>query len=391
MAGRTNRIVWIAAAVAAMGVTACNDLGTGLGSRDDPRNLVGTYHWVFGGFDDGQPYGYPTVELTWDLPRDGNFDPFRVWARGRGSYELIATVTSCIDGFCRYVDMNVREGDTYDYYVTTVDEWDGADIGSSSDVRVTVPVTPVLDRPTNVATVALDGAAYLQWDATGAQLYEIWVEPEGQSLFVIGETDGTSYLDDRAENGTRYRYWIAAVDAEGHRSALSSGVDATPRPDYHADILYSFSDQPDQSGFRFVTSDDQNPILGGSSASAQWRLEEVGGALQIQPLGGSRITLGTFTTQLTCGPGSESNCVDVPVAPSDGSFASSAVTVESGYTYVLSVTGGDGRRHYGKLRVQGTSVDSAGRSLMIFDWAYQLRPDDPSLVVGVPGSSIGLR
>lgn len=382
--GKVKRFSVLGIVMLAGFAAACDDVGTGPGSWDDPRNLTGDYRWVFSGYDNGQPYGYPSVELTWDMPRDANFDPFRVWARNSrgGSWELIATVTSCIDGFCRYLDVNVAQGESYDYYITTVDEWDGADIGASSDVRVDVPRDPDLDSPTGVDAVSLDGAAYLRWDATGALLYEVWAEPEGESIFLIGETDGTSYMDDRAENGVRYRYWVAAVDGDGYRSALSSSATAIPRPDYHTDVVYSFSDQTDQSGFRFVTSEDQNPIVSGTSGSAQWRLEEVGGILRLQPLGSTRITSGTFTTQLTCGPGSEADCVEVASAPGDGSFGSSPVAVAAGHTYVFSVTGDDGRRHFAKIRVQAGTVDTSGRDLIIFDWAYQLRSDEPSLQLG---------
>src|SRR5690606_12668015 len=130
------------------------------------------------------------------------------------------------------------------------------------------------------------------------------------AIFLVGETDGNSYLDDRAENGVRYRYYLAAVDGFDHVSSLSQSADAFPRPDFHAEIIDADADLPTASGFRFVSSESQDPIVAGSAGNAQWRVEVSGGRLVIRPLGQTRVTAGTFTTQLTCGPGSESNCVD---------------------------------------------------------------------------------
>src|SRR5690606_13179702 len=126
--------------------------------------------------------------------------------------------------------------------------------------------------------------------------------------------DGTSYLDDRAENGTRYRYWIAAEDRFGHTSGLSPSADGFPRPDFHAEVIYEFGDQPAASGFRFVVEENSGPIVSGSAVGAQWRLETVGGALHLVPLGQTRITAGQFTTALTCGPGSDATCEDIRIA-----------------------------------------------------------------------------
>jgi hypothetical protein len=177
----------------------------------------------------------------------------------------------------------------------------------------------------------------------------------------------------------RYQYRIAGVDADGHVSPLSGVGEAFPRPDFHADVIYSHADHPTASGFRFVTSETQDPILPGTATGAQWRFEVVNNVFRIQPLGATAVTAGTFTTQLTCGPGSDANCIDVRVAPAAAQFGVSPVTVLTGHTYVFRVVAADGRTHYAKIRVQGTSVDTQGRRLMVFDWAYQLRPDERSL------------
>jgi len=48
-------------------------------------------------------------------------------------------------------------------------------------------------------------------------------------------------------------------------------------------------------------------------------------------------------------------------------------------TYVLRVIGDDGAQHFGAIRVSLLGFDQDGAALMIFDWAYQLQPGNPSL------------
>jgi hypothetical protein len=377
---RSGLIVPIAV-LAMSGLSACEEDGVGPDSNIDPRDLAGDYSWIFQQWEVGSPRGYPAVELTWELPAVYSNEPFRVYgARAGGVYGLIATVTSCSEGFCEYTDTNVRGGQSYDYYVATYDERDGVDVGVSDAVRVDVPLFPTVTPPAAPRATALDGAAFLTWEPTGAQLYRILAEGEDNATFLIGETDGTSFLDDRAANGVRYRYFIAGSDAEGHVSALSPSAQAIPRPDFHAELLYVHADSAQASGFRFVSDENSNPIMSGTSGSAQWRLEATAtGQPRIVPLLDTAITGGTFTTQLSCGPGSDQSCEDVRVAPASGQFSSAPVTVEAGRTYVLRVTGADNRLHYGKIRIQGATTNTAGRRLIVFDWAYQLRADEPSL------------
>lgn len=354
--------------------------GTGPGTQYEPRLLDGEYNYVFEQWNQGTPQGHPAVQLTWQLPSSYRNEPFRVYAgEAGGGYGLIATVTSCKDGVCAYTDTNVLHGQSYDYYVATLDERDGAELATSEAIRVSVPQRPTVAVPGSIRATALDGAAFVQWAASGAERYMILSEAESGDTFLIGETDGTSFIDDRADNGIRYRYFLAAVDQAGHVSSLSSGAQATPRPDFFADIVYATADSIQASGFRFVTAETGDPIVRGDADNAHWRLEASGNSLLIVPRNGSTITAGTFTTALTCGPGSDANCVDIRVAPATSEFGSGAVTAQSGNTYVMRVTASDNRIHYAKIRVQGSSVETGGKRLLIFDWAYQLKPDEPSL------------
>lgn len=391
--GTTGR-TWRGVALAASGLFAIAGCGSdggiivGPGGTDlQPGNFDARYEWVLHGWQPGglDPVGHAGVVLTWTLPADWDREPFRVYARRSVSsdYVAISTITSCADDICSYTDLNVSPGQSYDYFVATVDERTDEEFESEA-VAVQVPSAALPQTPGSPEVTALDDALYLTWQSTGAARYRIFLERIGTSeeFVEIGETDGTSFVDERAENGVEYGYRIAAIDPIGQfsrRSAIGSGI---PRPDYHTELVWSHLDDPSASGFRFQSSDDLDPIYGGLDAQAQWRLDESNGVLTIVPNSGTLVTAGYFTTALTCGPAADADCISVATAPAASEFGSGAVEVAAGNTYVFQVTGDDGSKHYGKIRVQGSSVDTSGSTVLLFDWAYQLLPNEPSLSVG---------
>lgn len=352
-----------------------------------PRNFDARSEWVLHGWEAGTlaPIGHPGVVLTWSLPAQWDGEVFRVYARssGAGQYTAIATVTSCAEGTCSYTDLNVLAGQSYDFIVASVDEASDRETRSES-LRVDVPAASSPATPAAPEVVALDGALFLTWPSTGAERYRVFLEQIGSAtdFIEIGETDGTAFLDVRADNGITYGYRVAGIDPNGEfssRSAIGSGI---ARPDYHAELIWSHNDVPTASGFRFQETETADPIVGGTASGAQWRLEEIGGVLSIVPLGSTAVTAGQFTTSLACGPGAESDCEAITVAPPASSFGTTAVEVRTGNTYVFRVVASDGREHFAKIRVQGTGVNASGESYMVLDWAYQLQPDQPSLNVG---------
>lgn len=352
---------------------------------DAPTDFTAEYRWLLEGWSGTQPVGDASVQLSWYVPRDWNGEPFRVYSRrsGGGNYLATATVTSCVAERCVYSDVNVSPGRSYDYYVVPVDERSGVEGEPSEALRVAVPGSGRPAAPAAPLAVSLDDAVFLDWQATGAQRYLVFVESQGRDpddLFSIGETDGSGFLDLRAVNGTRYHYSVAAVDTLGHVSDRSALATANPRPDAHGELVYAFADLAAQSGFRFPQS-GRTGVVSGSAADAHWRLESVGGTLSLVPLNGSAVTPGTLTSALTCGPGSDPECVSVNRAPATG-YQTTPVPLDAEYTYVLRVRGSDGRTRHAKVRVQLLGSDQQGRRLMIFDWAYQLTPDEPSLNVG---------
>lgn len=374
---------WLAPLATVLLLAACDGSGGVITPRSEaPRDLVASYAWELDSWQNGEPIGAPRVELSWAIPAGWAEEPFRIYARGgSGAFSPIATVTSCAEGICTYVDTNVRNGESYEYFVAAVDERTGREV-ESARLRITLPTFSAPASPTDLVVRGLDGMNFLRWTQEGAQRFRVLLQLD-QGFFDLGETDSQSFLDDRAENGMEHRYLVAAVDTLGHFSRLSAVGAGVPRPDYHAELLYPMEVNVGESGFRFVDSPEtQDPVMDGNSSQAQWRLETSNGETFIRPLGATRITQGTFTTALSCGPGEESDCIDVSEAPGSGEFGSARVVAQAASTYVLRVQSSDGRTHFAKIRVLGTTRDSSDRPVLIFDWAYQLRSDDVRLDVG---------
>jgi hypothetical protein len=385
---------YIAAAALLLAAACDNDPNVVIVDPDDPpgmpTDLFATYAWVLETFQNGQPVGYPSVQVTWLPPSDWDDEVFRVYGKraSAAGFTLIGTVTSCTDAGCVYTDRNVQPGANYEYYVSAYDE--SSDLETESDFRdvVGVPGTPRPAPPTGLDGVGLDDAAFLRWTANPANgnsvsryvVYLTRVNGEA-SLYQAGQTDGNGFLDQRAENGSRFGYRVAALDSLGHYSNLSSEVFVSPRPDFSGELVYAFADSASLSGFRFQPDEADNPIVAGTSTSAHWRLESNLNGWRIVPLNGTQVTEWGRTTALVCGPGADAGCTAARTAPTAG-YTTSAIAVDAEYSYVFRVTGNDGQPHFAVLRVTMLGTDQNGKDLMIFDWAYQTRPNEPQLSIG---------
>lgn len=353
-----------------------------------PTDLFASYAWVLEGFQNGQPVGYPSVQVTWLPPSSWDDEVFRVYGKrtSASSFTLIGTVTSCTDLGCVYTDRNVQPGVSYEYYVAAFNE--RGNLETASDFRdvVAVPAAQRPAPPTSLDAVGLDNAAFLRWSppssAGAVSKYVVYLTSvDGKAaLYQAGQTDGTGFLDQRAENGSRFGYRVATLDTLGHYSNLSSEVFASPRPDFSGELVYAFADSAAASGFRFQANEADNPIVPGTSPSAHWRLESDMSGWRIVPLNGTQVTEFGRTTALVCGPGADAGCRAARVAPAAG-YTTAAIPVNAEYSYVFRVTGSDGKPHFAVLRVTMLGTDQSGKDLMIFDWAYQTIPNDPQLSV----------
>lgn len=386
----TKRLMSAAAALLLLAACERSDRGVIVGPGDpgEPRDFAVQYQWVFEGFNGTTAVGYPSVQMSWLPPSDWNGEVFRIYGKRAGSanYTLMATVTSCTQAGCVYTDRDVQYGSQYTYYVASVDERGGGETSSEFAETIAVPASTRPAAPTAGAPVGLDDAVYLRWtdNANGASVARYMVfltQLQGQQeLYRVGETDGRGYLDEQAQNGFEYGYRVAAVDTLGHVSNLSSQMLAVPRPDFRGELVYAHAADPAQSGFRFVTSESQNPIVPGGATNAHFRLESGAAGWRLVPLNGAQVVEFGRTTALTCGPGADADCRAATVAPSSG-YGTAPVAVTPEFSYVFRVPGTAGQTHHGVVRVTLLGSDQSGRDLMIFDWAYQVIPNEPRLNV----------
>lgn len=331
------------------------------------------------------------VHVTWELAAGWSGESFRVYSRRvtDADYFLIAEVTNCSGGLCSYTDVNVEPGVTYQYFVASVSA-DGTESASPFSVEVSVPFPTPPPTPASMEIVALDGAAFLRWSdesrsADDFSYYRIYLAG-AQTDFLLGETDSEGFLDLLAANGSTYTYYVTAVDGDGHESGAGPLASGTPRPDFHNEWLWTVEDLRGASGFRFRADESIDPVVSGSDPGRHFRLETDGAGSWIVPGPGAEIHASAFaTTALTCGPGADAGCVALEEAPLEG-YLGTAVQALPQSTYVLRVVGDDGLTHYGAVRVTLLGRDQNGDRIMIFDWSYQLQPDNPSLTPPPPGA-----
>ena len=376
-------------AAALLGACRNDDVFVGGGGDrpDAPTQLRAQSAWVLEGFSGTQAVGHAVVNLTWLPPSRWNGEPFRVYGRrsGDAQYTLIATVTSCTTSGCVYVDRDVAAGGRYDYYVATYDQRSDQESSTQFSETAAVPDGTRPSAPVADSTIALDNVLYVRWHPSGSSAalwkYQVYLTHVGSqaSLYQAGEADSTGYVDLRARNGTTYSYRIAAVDTLGRVSDLSNEITGLPRPDARAELVYAFADSAAASGFRFHTTESTLPIVSGTSANAQWRLEaDAVNGWRIVPLNGSSVVEFGRTTDIACGPGADASCRAVTRAPAAG-YQTTPIVVKQEFSYVLRVVGADVQPHYGVVRATILGRDGAGKALMIFDWSYQTAANDPRL------------
>lgn len=328
------------------------------------------------------------VTVYWELSSGWNGETFRVFGKrvGDASFLLIADVTSCSEGRCEYTDTNIVSDVSYDYFVSAQDPDTGAETDSDLTVRVSVPSFSPPPVPMELEVVALDATNYIRWNddarsASDFSAYRIYLlSDQGATQTLLGNSDSPGFLDALSENGVTSTYAVSSVDLYGHESGMSDSAEGTPRPDFTGELVYSFTDQPDSSGFRFSESDQLDPIVPGASPTRHFRLEtDASGSWLVPGPSADVFPEGVLTTRLKCGVAADAQCQDWTTAPLSG-YSHVDTAVEPEFTYMWRVVEGDGVARYGALRVALLGTDQFGAGLMIFDWAYQLQGGNPQLV-----------
>jgi hypothetical protein len=324
------------------------------------------------------------VYVTWELAPSWDGESFRVYSKRTSDpdFFLIAEVTNCSGGLCSYTDVNIVPGVVYEYFVGAVDDL-GRETATEYAVSVDVPFPDAPPVPSGLEVVALDGAAYLRWgdDARSAadfSYYRVYLA-SSEGDFLLGETDSEGFLDELAENGLTYRYFVTSVDDRGHESEGSRTAAGTPRPDFHNEWLWDHFATPSRSGFRFRADENVDPVVDGDDPQRHFRLEVDAGGWWLVPGPGTEVYPQAFeTTALKCGPGADAGCTSLDVAPTTG-YVDADIGLVPQLTYVLRVRGDDGQLHFAALRVTLVGYDQSGDGIFIFDWAYQLQGGNPEL------------
>jgi hypothetical protein len=221
--------------------------------------------------------------------------------------------------------------------------------------------------PRGLHSITGDGEVLLVWyentepDLAGYCIYRS-LTPEGY-YYEIGETNLDYFLDYGLINGQTYYYAISAFDCDDNESDLSYEiVYDTPRPEGYNEKIFDYHDFPYYAGWNFsdysVVPYDHPACdfyygYDGYNKAPYFFVGRPGGL--IQDFG--------YTESLD----------EITYAPEYGWSSTGIVEAIKGHTYIFWTWD----NHFAKFRV--TSINS---DHVIFDWAYQVDPGNPELVMG---------
>ena len=243
----------------------------------------------------------------------------------------------------------------------------------SGDVIVMDDMPPA--APRGVRSVTGDGQVLIEWypnqetDLKGYVIYRSLDELEDYTEIDTVGAIRSSYVDEGVRNGTTYYYAVSAFDSDGNESDLSPEiVDDTPRPDGGNIRLEDYILDPDFSGFDFSSTEKgAQPydlrgvdIYFGVDTKVKVPYIYSDNDTEMQDLG--------YTDSID----------DVDVSPTQG-FTVKFVEAIIGHTYAFLTPNGN----YAKVRVTHLKMDltddDVREAWMVFEWAYQLQPDNPEL------------
>ncbi len=222
------------------------------------------------------------------------------------------------------------------------------------------------DSPRNLWTESGDNAVEIFWnrnresDVAG---YNVFVSSSYEGRYdLIGSTSSSNFLDLGARNGYTYYYAVTAFDYDGNESPLSVDVAYdVPRPEGYDVVVYNFRQFTSTSGYDF----SEFHVIPFDHQYTDMYFDNDRGVpyMNVRP----------DTDIQDLGP--TNSLLDIRVAPSNGWSPTHDVQLRVGHTYAVW-TWDD---HYAKFRVISLSANR-----VVFDWAYQLQPANPSFKP-VPG------
>jgi hypothetical protein len=254
------------------------------------------------------------------------------------------------------------------------------------------PGTPV-DSPSSLSSVTLDGAIALTWsdnpfgsDPDIFQNYRVYSTSYdfdndrcGTTWSLEGTTVAAEFVVGALTNGVPKCFSVTAESVDGFESDRSPLRSDTPRPDARNVVVYAFQEQSGQSGFRFWDDVDGDGLVQGSELG----VIQSGGSSTIDFVVDRTGTGDLFLTPVRTGTGVEYYDASAPVGDlttidfaADRTYSPAGILAIPGYGYVFEMSGGDGFKRYGAVR-----VTHVGQDFLILDWAFQTDPGNPELVV----------
>ncbi|MBC7329029.1 hypothetical protein H5T88_01580 [bacterium] len=183
------------------------------------------------------------VFLTWEYPpyKGGNdiVVGFNIYSKGEKDnkfYKITPVPLLRWEGTLSYRDLDVDNGYTYEYYITSVDM-----IGAESVPSNTVSAKPV-DKtppaiPSGLETAGDEGKINIKWslnfelDIAGYNIFKA-TSINGDYTKLNKELidpDSPFYTDEDVESGKLYFYRVSAVDKAGNESKRSNAISGTAR------------------------------------------------------------------------------------------------------------------------------------------------------------------
>jgi hypothetical protein len=260
------------------------------------------------------------------------------------------------------------------------------------------------DVPIDLVSTSLNGAVALTWtdnsfisDPSNFQNYRVYstsfdiAHPAGNdgcgtSWRLEGTTVAPEFLVGAMVNGVSRCFSVSAVSVDGAESNQSETDFDTPRPDSRNQVVYAVQVKPDSSGFRFWDDDGDRVVeageLGrvrdGTSADVDFFVDRIGSELFLTPM-----RAGTGVEFYSLDPVGDLTSIDVAPCltaadPNDcTSYSPTAIQASPGTGYVFEMAAGDEFLRFGAVR-----VTHVGSDFLILDWAFQIDPGNPELLIG---------
>jgi hypothetical protein len=222
--------------------------------------------------------------------------------------------------------------------------------------------------PVGLQSFTGDECVILEWipnqesDLAGYKIYYSYYYNGTYSVIATVSNEYDYYLDSDVDNGVTYFYKITAFDIYGLESGKSDYIFDTPRPEGYNVSLYSYSELPALSAFRFDIESIVNPDI------HDYDFYFVYDSTSVYPyiIGNYGCDIQDF--------GYTDSLDEVNWSPTEGWTPSGVLEVIKGHSYIFWTVD----YHFATIRVTNFGLSPSGY-YMIFDWAYQTDEGNPEL------------